>query len=187
MEPLILASASPRRRDLLDQAGIPYEVCPAQADESCSLPAKEAVAELSLRKALAALRARPGRYILAADTLVTLDGEVLGKPKDEEDACRMLRELSGRTHQVCTGVTVVHPEGRCLTGVDVSDVIFAPMTEAEIREYVASGEPMDKAGAYAVQGRAALWIRRLEGSPSCVTGLPLRLVRVLLEQAGYFA
>ena len=182
--PLILASSSPRRRELLTQAGIPFEVDAPEVDETCDLPAAEAVAELSRRKALAAAAAHPGRLILAADTLVTLDGVSLGKPKDKEDAVRMLRCLSGRIHEVCTGVTVITPAGEALTGTDVSRVTFEEMTEDEIRGYVETGEPLDKAGAYAIQGRAALWIRRMEGSPSGVIGLPLDLVYHLLKKAG---
>lgn len=182
---LILASSSPRRQALLTLARIPYEVDVPEVDESCDLPVAEAVAELSRRKASAALSLHPGRFVLAADTLVALDGEKLGKPASEAEACAMLRRLSGRTHTVCTGVTVVDPLGALLTDVDTSFVTFDPMREEEIRAYVDTGEPMDKAGAYAVQGQAALWIRRLEGSPSGVMGLPLDLVRRLLEQSGY--
>ena len=182
---LILASASPRRQELLSQARIPFEVDAPDVDETCGLPAEEAVAELSRRKAEAALRVHPGRYILAADTLVAVDGRKLGKPATREEACVMLRLLSGRGHTVCTGVTVVNPVGMFFTGMDVSHVFFDPLSEAEIKRYVATGEPMDKAGAYAIQGQAALWIRRMEGSPSGVIGLPLGLVRRLLEQSGY--
>ncbi len=179
MEPLILASASPRRRDLLDQAGIPYEVCPAQADVSCSLPAKEAVAELSLRKALAALRARPGRYILAADTLVTLDGEVLGKPKDEEDARRMIRSLSGHAHQVCTGVMIIVREGgqvRSSNFAVSTNVHVHELTEDQIERYVGKNESLDKAGAYAMQGWFAPFIDGIEGDYFNVVGLPIARV-----------
>ena len=186
MEPLILASASPRRRELLSRIGIPYEPYPADVDESTRLPAREAVAMLSRRKAEASRLAHPGRWILAADTLVSLEEQILAKPADPEDACRMLRLLSGRTHQVYTGVTVITPRGEILTDVDASDVTFAPLSEQEIRAYVATGEPLDKAGAYAIQGGAAQWIRRMEGSPSGVIGLPLYEVRQLLTRAGYF-
>ena len=186
MESLVLASASPRRRELLERIGIPFEVDAPEVDERISLPAEQAVAELSRRKALASRVVHPGRFILAADTLVTLDGESLGKPKDAEEARNMLRRLSGRTHEVCTGVTVITPEGRIFTAADVSHVSFVPLSEAEIEAYVLSGEPMDKAGAYAIQGAAAQWIRKMEGSPSGVIGLPLCEVRALLKEAGYY-
>ncbi len=185
-EPLILASASPRRRELLSRVGIPFEIDPADVNETTDLPAGAAVAELSRRKAEAARRAHPGRWILAADTLVSVDGRILGKPGDEAEACRMLRLLSGRTHQVYTGVTVVSPEGKTFTATDVSDVTFAPLTEDDIRGYVATGEPMDKAGACAIQGGAARWLWRGEGSPSGGIGLPLSEVQRLLTEAGYF-
>ena len=186
MEPLILASASPRRRELLSRIGIPFEIDAPRVDEAISLPAEQAVAELSRRKAGASRAAHPGRYILAADTLVSLNGESLGKPKTPEEARGMLRRLSGQTHQVYTGVTVLSPDGRAYTATDVSEVTFAALTEADIQAYVASGEPMDKAGAYAIQGAAAQWIRRMEGSPSGVIGLPLYEVRTLLTEAGYY-
>ncbi len=183
--PLILASSSPRRQELLTLARIPFETDAPDVDETCDLDAEAAAAELSLRKAGAARRFHPSRYILAADTLVAADGKKLGKPSCESDARTMLRLLSGRTHTVYTGVTVINPDGRSFTGTDVSRVTFDPMSEDEIQAYVAGGEPMDKAGAYAVQGQAALWIRRLEGSPSGVMGLPLDLVRRLLQESGY--
>ena len=182
---LILASASPRRQELLSQARLPFEVDAPDVDETCDLPIEEAVAELSRRKAEAALQVHPGRYILAADTLVAVDGRKLGKPASEAEACAMLRLLSGRGHTVCTGVTVVNPAGAFLTDTDVSHVFFDPLSEEDIAAYVATGEPLDKAGSYAIQGQAALWIRRMEGSPSGVIGLPLDLVRRLLERSGY--
>ncbi len=184
MEPLILASASPRRRELLKSIGIPFEICPADVDEHIDLPADRAVFALSSRKAEAVRKIHPGRWILAADTLVSVSGRILGKPADREEACKMLRSLSGNTHQVYTGVTVISPEGKVFTEVDASDVTFDRIPESEIQAYVDSGEPMDKAGAYAIQGGAAKWISRLEGSPSGVIGLPLCLVRKLLAEAG---
>ncbi len=185
MEPLILASSSPRRRELLTSCGFPFEIDAPDVDEACSLPPCEAVAELSLRKAKAAALLHPGRYILAADTLVALEETALGKPKNTEDAFRMLCFLCGKTHQVFTGVTVIAPGGQVFTDVDRSDITFGTPTEAEIRAYVATGEPMDKAGAYALQGGAAKWISRVEGSPSGTIGLPMFLVRKLLLLAGY--
>lgn len=184
-DPLILASSSPRRRELLFQAGIPFEADAPEVDEECGLPAREAVAEISRRKALAAAGAHPGRFILASDTLVAVDGLALGKPRDPEDARRMLRLLSGRTHQVYTGVTVADPQGRVWTETDASSVTFDALSEEEIDAYVAGGEPLDKAGAYAIQGRAALFVSHLDGCFFGVMGLPLYLVRRMLRRAGY--
>ncbi len=185
METLILASASPRRKELLAHAGIPFEVQAAQVDEHCEGPAAENVKILSARKALAVRSLFPSRFILAADTLVELDGAVLGKPSGPEEAADMLQRLSGRTHQVWTGVTLVNPSGDMFTENDRSDVTFGEVPKEEIAAYVRSGEPLDKAGAYAIQGRASLWISRMEGSYSNVIGLPLFLVRSLLLRAGY--
>ncbi|MBR6165627.1 MAG: septum formation protein Maf [Clostridia bacterium] len=185
METLVLASHSPRRMELLTLAGIPFETASPDVDESCSLLPSEAVAVLSARKALAVSAHYPSRFVLAADTLVAVDGVPLGKPADEDDACRMLRLLSGRTHQVYTGVSVLSPSGSVLSGTDCTDVTFCTLTEEEIVAYVQSGEPMDKAGAYALQGRAALWIEKLNGSHTCVIGLPMVLVRKMLLDCGY--
>lgn len=185
MDPLILASNSPRRRELLARVGIPFEVDAAAVDEGCDLAPAAAVEALSRRKALAVAKRRPGRYVLGADTLVALGEAAMGKPKDLEEARAMLRRLSGRTHQVYTGVTVVSPEGGVFTDSDRSDVTFCDLSGAEIDAYVASGEPLDKAGSYAIQGRASLWITHLDGSDTSVIGLPLYLVRRLLTAAGY--
>ena len=184
-EKLVLASCSPRRSELLTLAGISFESAVSDVDESCALPVELAVRELSARKAKAVAVHFPGRYVLGADTLVALDGKKLGKPHDEKEAESMLRLLSGRTHQVFTGVTVVSPSGAVFTDADRSDVTFCSVPEEEILSYVRSGEPMDKAGAYAIQGRASLWISHVEGSFSSVIGLPLFLVRSLLLQSGW--
>ena len=188
-EKLILASASPRRRELLTLAGIPFQVDVPSVDETCDLPVDQCVVALSSRKAMAAGTMHPGRFILAADTLVSADGKKLGKPSDPGEAVNMLRLLSGRTHQVYTGISVLSPSGEVLSASDRSDVTFCQIPEAELLAYVDSGEPMDKAGAYALQGRASLWITRIEGSYSSVIGLPLYLVRKLLLDSGfpYFA
>ena len=181
---LILASASPRRRELMALTGLPFTVDAPDVDESCSLPPREAVKELSRRKALAAARLHPGCVILAADTLVSVDDVALGKPADAEDAFRMLKSLSGRWHQFYTGVTVVAADGSVLSEVDGTDVHFECMSDTAIRRYIATKEPMDKAGAYAVQGIAGLWIDELKGSHTNVIGLPMALTRRLLEQVG---
>jgi len=182
---LILSSRSPRRCELLRRLGIPFETDAPDVDEQCDLPADQAVRLLSFRKASAASELHPSRFILGADTLVSLRGYSLGKPKDSEDAVRMLRLLSGQTHQVFTGVTIIDPAGRSYTGSDCTHVTFAELSDQEILSYVRSGEPMDKAGAYALQGRAGMWIEHLDGSDSSVIGLPLYLVRRLLLDAGY--
>lgn len=181
---LILASASPRRRELLSLTGLPFTVDAPDVDESCDLFPRAAVKELSRRKALAAAAMHPGCVILAADTLVSVDEKALGKPHDAQDAFRMLHSLSGRWHQVYTGVSVVDAKGNLHCEADVTDVHFEPMSDEAIRRYIATGEPMDKAGAYAVQGVAGLWIDELRGSHTNVIGLPMALTRRLLEQCG---
>ena len=185
METIVLASGSPRRRELLSRLSIPFEVITADVDETCSLGARAAVYELACRKAKAVARLCPGRYILAADTLVSLDDRPLGKPATEADAASMLRRLSGRTHQVHTGVCVISPSGALFADTDTSDVTFAPLSEQAIWDYIATKEPMDKAGAYALQGHAALWIPEIRGSSSGIIGLPLFLTGRLLKEAGY--
>ena len=181
---LILASASPRRKELLGMTGIPFLVDAPEVDETCTLGARDAVKELSLRKARAAAQLHPGKVILASDTLVAVDDTPLGKPRDEEDACRMLRSLSGRWHQVYTGVCVVDAQGHAHVDADATDVRFGEMTEEEIRAYVATKEPMDKAGAYAIQGIAGMWVEEIRGCSSNVIGLPMPLTRRLLAKAG---
>lgn len=185
MSELILASCSPRRSELLHRLGLSFRTDSPDVDERCDLPAPDAVRLLSCRKAAAASRMHPGCYIIGADTLVSFRDQSLGKPVSEKDAARMLRLLSGQTHQVYTGVTVISPSGEAYTGMDCTDVSFDILTEEEILSYVRSGEPMDKAGSYALQGKAGAWITRLNGSDTSVIGLPLYLVRRLLMQAGY--
>ena len=181
---LILASASPRRKELLGLIGLPFSIDAPDVDETCDLPPRQAVKELSRRKALAAAALHPGCVILAADTLVSVDEKALGKPHDAADAFRMLHSLSGRWHQVYTGVSVVAADGAIRSEVDVTDVHFEEMSDEAIRRYIATGEPMDKAGAYAVQGIAGLWIDELRGSHTNVIGLPMALTRRLLEGCG---
>ena len=181
---LVLASASPRRRELMDMTGIPYRIDAADVDEHTTLGAREAVLELSRRKALAVAARHPGLTVLGADTLVAIDNTSLGKPATEAEAFAMLRMLSGRTHQVYTGVTVVAADGCVFSDVDTSHVTMNELTDEEIRWYIATGEPMDKAGAYALQGRACLWVREVRGTPSGVIGLPMPLTYRLLRQAG---
>lgn len=181
---LYLASGSPRRRELLALTGLPFVVDAPEVDENCALPPEEAVLEISRRKAVAGAMQHPGCIVLAADTLVAVDGQALGKPHSEEEAFQMLTMLSGRWHQVYTGVCVIDPQGQAHRRVVETQVHFCRMTEEEIRRYIATSEPMDKAGAYAVQGIAGLWIDELEGSYSNVIGLPMHTVRELLDECG---
>lgn len=185
VEPIILASQSPRRRELLSLYGIPFVVEPSQADEEhVSGAGAERVRALSRLKMREVAARHPGRVVLAADTLVCVDDEIMGKPKDEADAIRMLRLLSGRAHEVHTGVCLCCADGRELCGIETTRVCFMPMTDEDIRRYVATGEPMDKAGAYAIQGAAGIFISHIEGSPSNVIGLPLALLTRFFREAG---
>ena len=182
---LILASASPRRRELLTRAGITVEVDPADVDErpeQGESPERyvERVAQL---KASAGARRHPDRPVLGADTVVVVDGKVLGKPADPEDAARMLRRLAGRTHHVLTGVALAW-DGQITTQVERTEVAMSAMSEEDVAWYVASGEPMDKAGAYAIQGLASRFVTRIEGSYSNVVGLPVATVVELLRTSG---
>ena len=182
---LILASQSPRRCELLRRFGVPFETFVPDVDESCNLTAAAAVEDLSRRKALAAASSYSDAYIIAADTLVSVDGNTLGKPSGREEALRMLTMLSGRTHSVFTGVTVISPAGDIRTGTDHTDVTFCTVPREEMINYADSGEPLDKAGGYALQGRASLWITHISGSDTSVIGLPLYLVRTLLISSGF--
>ncbi|HVG53992.1 MAG TPA: Maf family protein [Vicinamibacterales bacterium] len=179
---LVLASASPRRAELLRAAGIDFEVAAANVDET-PLPgetAREHVARLAEAKARA-VHARDGeRIVLAADTVVVVDSQILGKPVDDADAKRMLSLLSARTHEVLTAVSVFHPGEIVDTRVEVTSVEFTRLSDADIEWYVGTGEPLDKAGAYAVQGLASRFIPRIEGSYSNVVGLPIALVYQML-------
>jgi len=203
---LVLASASPRRQELLRNAGIAFIVRPADVDET-PLPregARDCAERLAREKALKIWRTHPEDLVLGADTVVVVDGTILGKPADPEDAGRMLRMLAGRTHEVITGVCMVKsvsgpesrvpsPSGpstgdnrrkqnpRVQTSSETTLVTMSDIPDQEILEYVATGEPMDKAGAYAIQGRASRWIPRIEGDYSNVVGLPVALVYRLLK------
>jgi septum formation protein len=170
---LILASGSPRRREILTMLGYTFKVSPADADETLEegIAPDCAVAELSKRKAEAVGKLYPSDVVLGADTLVFCDGAILGKPENREDAASMLRLLSGRTHQVYTGVTVLNQTGS-KTWVNRSNVTFLDLTEEEIRSYLETGEPMDKAGAYAVQGKGSALIESISGDFFAVMGLP---------------
>jgi septum formation protein len=183
--PLILASASPRRRELLAQAGFSFDVISADVPE-VRKPGEDPirfVTRLAREKAEAVLATHPvapDTIILGADTIVLVDDEVLGKPQDEADAARMLRLLSGQTHQVITGICLAKGRER-QRAAEVTFVRFATLSDEEIAEYVATGEPLDKAGAYAIQGRAGRWVPRIHGCYFNVVGLPLALVSSMIE------
>jgi septum formation protein len=188
---LILASSSPRRQELLREIGIPFRVHAANINED-QIEGEAPIAyalRLAREKAQAVAAHYPQSYVLGADTIVVVDDEVLGKPKDRRDAARMLRLLSGRGHEVTTAVSVVAP-GTVAPGTlaetraSTTKVYFREIAEEEIEEYVAGGEPMDKAGAYAIQGGASHWADRIEGEFSNVVGLPLSLVTDMLITTG---
>jgi len=179
---LVLASGSPRRRQLLEMLGIPVEVRPSHVPE-IPLPgeAPRAYAERLAREKAAAV---PGPVVLGADTTVVVEGEMLEKPADAADALRMLRRLQGRTHEVITAVAL-KTAGGTLVATDVTAVTFRPADDDFLRAYAATGEPMDKAGAYGIQGYGAALVERIEGDFFGVMGLPVRLVLDLLARAGY--
>jgi septum formation protein len=198
---LVLASASPRRQDLLRNAGISFAVQAADVDETplTGESARECAERLAREKARTVWRMRPNDVVLGADTIVVVDEAILGKPADADDAARMLRLLSGRTHQVITGVCLMSRvaggqrsgAGQHSTAGDSCNsrvasettlVTMSQISDAEIRDYVATGEPMDKAGAYAIQGIASRWIPRIEGDYSNVVGLPVALVYRMLRE-----
>ena len=191
---MILASASPRRKELLERAGFELSIEPADVDET-RLPQEapvHLVERLSRLKAQAALDAhgplQPDEILLAADTIVWTGDDVLGKPHDAQDAIRMLRELSGRTHHVSTGVCLVRVLPDCATAtesfVETTDVSFRALTDYEIMAYVATGEPMDKAGAYAIQGGAGSFVRDIVGDYDNVVGLPVKRIKDLIDASG---
>ncbi|MBQ9083186.1 MAG: septum formation protein Maf [Clostridia bacterium] len=184
--PIILASASPRRQMLLEGAGVAFTVCVSDAAEVTDpiWTPKRMVRELARRKAAAVAATHPGAFVIGADTLVSLDGEVLGKPQNHIDAVRMLHMLSGRTHQVQTGVCVVLPNGHKLTFSEVSEVTFRALTHDEIVAYVATGEPLDKAGAYAIQGEGRALIRAFHGDYANIVGLPVDRLLMILQMLG---
>ncbi len=185
MSNLILASASPRRRELLGVFGIDFDVRPADIDES--VITGETPADYTLRLAVEKAQAVAGEYgdsfVLGSDTTVALQGDCLGKPADAEGARGMLERLSGTVHEVLSAVALVHPGGGVETRLSTTLVDFARLPTEWIRDYIASGEPMDKAGAYGIQGAAGVWVRRLDGSYTGVVGLPLFETGELLRHA----
>lgn len=186
----ILASASPRRRELLRQIELPFEVSPSEADENIERETPELLVEELSRRKCAEVGNRIGGecLVLGADTVVALGDQVLGKPGTEERAAEMLRMLSGKAHKVCTGVTLGEfREGklqRQTTFSEVTEVFLYPLSEGEIREYIASGEPMDKAGAYGIQGRFAKFVKKIYGDYNNVVGLPAARVYQEIKKLG---
>lgn len=182
---VVLASASPRRRELLALIVDDFEVLPSDVEEPDHLPEplECSVQELALSKALAAAAVRPGSLVIGADTIVVLDEVVMNKPSDADDARRMLRALSGRTHRVMTGVAVVKDQ-RSATGCEVTSVTVGTISDNQLEAYVASGEPFDKAGGYGIQGTAALFIQGIEGCYFNVVGLPVYRLGKLLASFG---
>jgi septum formation protein len=183
--PVLLASASPRRRDLLTLIGIPHAVRPAHIDESV-LPGElptDYTTRLARAKADAIAQAAPGSLVIAADTTVVIDHEILGKPADDADAVRMLQRLNGRTHTVVTGMACAL-DGHLVSDVEVVAVTFRALTDTEIADYVATGEPMDKAGAYGIQGYGATIVQRIDGDYFAVMGLSLVRLVGLCQQLG---
>jgi len=185
--PIVLASASPRRSELMELAGISCAIFPADICEDV-LPDEqpaEHVMRLSREKARAVADRTDGRFFIGADTVVVLEGRIMGKPVDEEQAFEMLAALSGHTHRVITGIAVFDREtDLCLTRAVSTEVLFKPLSEGEIRDYIATGCPMDKAGAYAIQGGAVHFIRSINGSYTNVIGLPMTELYEMLQSAG---
>lgn len=183
---IVLASQSPRRKELLGRMGLEFVTQASKIDESAfdGLEARELVATLSREKAQWITRQLDGEtLVIGADTVVVRDGAALGKPKDAEDAVAMLLSLSGRDHQVCTGVTVCRGD-RVLTQVEETQVTFRDLTETEVRQYVSTGEPMDKAGAYGIQGLGGLLVEGIRGDYSNVVGLPVCRLGQMLKDFG---
>jgi septum formation protein len=184
---LVLASASPRRQELLRNAGIPFVVQPTDVPEipregEAPRPCAE---RLAREKAMDVFRQRPSDLILGADTIVVVDAQILGKPRDASDAARMLRLLSGQSHRVITGVCLAGPQPRAEDiRSEITLVTMNDLSDDDIRSYILTGEPMDKAGAYAIQGIASRWISRIEGDYFNVVGLPVSLVYKMLRERG---
>ena len=184
---LILASRSPRRAELLRSLGLEFEVSPSHIEEHTDpgeSPEQNAL-NIARDKARGVARQNPGCYVLGADTIVVLDKEIIGQPADEEDACRILLKLAGKQHRVITGVVLISPEEKEYETAAVSTVTIKSVSRDEIRSYIATGEPLDKAGAYAIQGEGSFLVESWEGSYSNIVGLPLEALTDLLKQAGF--
>lgn len=187
MKKIILASASPRRQELLSNITTDFTVCPADADETLpeGLSIEKQIETLAKRKAEAVLEQNPDKIVIGSDTMVVVDNKPLGKPKDKEDAIRMLKMLSGRKHKVITGVAVLCKEKK-LINHRTTKVKFRVLTEHEIESYVATGEPMDKAGAYGIQGLGSVLVEGIEGDYFSVVGLPVSLVYTMLCEIEHY-
>jgi len=183
---IILASASPRRRELMAYFGIPFAIIPSTIPENAQGSGTEQVRVLARSKGMDVFSHHPEMPVLSADTLVCLDTLILGKPGTHAQAAQMLQTLSGRWHQVHTGVCLHMPDGTVREQTVTTHVLFRTIGEAELASYAASVEPMDKAGAYAMQGTGSIFIQRIDGSPSNVIGLPLCTVAGLLKDAGLY-
>lgn len=186
MPRLVLASTSPRRKELLEMLHIPFTVCPPKADETItgSMSPSQVVLELAERKAKAGARLYRNHCVIGADTIVTIHGDILGKPSNKQHAIQMLKTLSGQTHSVFTGVAVAF-EGAIETFYEKTDVTFWELSEKEIERYTETGEPFDKAGAYGIQGWGALLVKEVRGDYFSVVGLPVARVARMLEKIGF--
>lgn len=183
---LILASQSPRRRELFSLVGLDYTAITSDADENIPFTEPgEFVEQLALRKASAVKKDNPGACVVGADTIVWLNGEIIGKPRDPEDAVNILKKLSGKTHTVYTGVAVLTDQGYDVCH-DTTEVTMEDIPETDIRAYVASGEPLDKAGAYGIQGPAAVFVKRVEGCYFTVIGMPMHKLYHMLAKVGIY-
>ena len=183
-EKLILASGSPRRAEILSAVGWPFEVVSSGIDET-QKPGETPVAyvqRLALEKAEAVASKRPDGFILAADTTVVVDDQLLGQPEDDREAQRMLKRLSGKWHEVLTGVALIRIGGKSSLGMETTRVRFAELSEREIDWYVSTGEPRGKAGAYAIQGKASLFVEEVSGDYFNIVGLPIRLVYEMIRR-----
>ena len=183
---VILASASPRRLALLRQIGIDAEVCPADFDEvsGAAVQAEDVVLANALGKCKAVVKIKGDDLpVIAADTVVVAEGVILGKPQDAEEAVKMLKQLSGKTHKVLTGIAIAYA-GKILAEVCETKVVFRELSDDEIKQYVATGEPLDKAGAYGIQGKGAVLVEKIDGCYNNVVGLPLTRMQLILAELG---
>lgn len=187
MQDLVLASTSPRRKELLQKLNIPFITFSPNVNESINLDLspQDIVMTLSLRKANSALNTYPNSVIIGSDTIVVSGGKVLGKPDNEEDAKQMLKQLSGQVHSVYTGVTIID-RTECISFFEKADVEFWTLEDTEIEQYVESGEPLDKAGAYGIQGIGALLVKSIQGDYYSIVGLPISRLARSLRRKGFF-
>ncbi|MED0655974.1 MULTISPECIES: Maf family protein [Anoxybacillus] len=184
---LVLASSSPRRKQLLRMLGLPFDILVSDVDElfDAELSPSEIVQQLAHKKANAVWQQKKDACVIGADTIVVCEGEVLGKPTSEQDAFRMLKRLSGTTHEVWTGVAIC-TEKECVTFAEKTDVTFWPLTDEDIWAYIATKEPLDKAGAYGIQERGALFVKKIDGDYFSVVGLPIARIARELKKFGFY-